>query len=169
LPKQFRCVSVDLIARRAVVHRRGPLVDVVGCSLRLPGVYAPKIYDGTLHVDGGVLNNLPVDALAGSEGPVIAVSIISRASPNGSGVQGARVPRVPGVVDTLMRTMTIGSGAAAAAAMARAHVVIQPDTSSVGLLEFHQIDRAREAGRIAARAALAQIRELQTLPDRHQL
>jgi NTE family protein len=164
LPKQFRCVSVDLVARRAIVHRRGLLSDVVGCSLRIPGVYAPKIYDGTLHVDGGVLNNLPVDTLADGEGPLIAVSIISRAEPDpGSGSPGARVPRVPGIVDTLMRTITIGSGMASAAAMARADVVIQPDTSSVGFLEFHQIDRAREAGRIAARAALPQILKLRTV------
>ena len=75
LPKQFRCVSVDLLARQAVLHRRGPVADVVGCSLRLPGLYAPKIYNGRLHVDGAVLDNLPVAALAGQEGPVIAVSI----------------------------------------------------------------------------------------------
>lgn len=160
LPKQFRCVSVDLLARRPVVHRRGLLADVVGCSLRLPGVYAPKIYDGTLHVDGGVLNNLPVDTLVGQEGPLIAVSIISHTEPDRG--PAVRVPRVPGIVDTLMRTMTIGSGMASAAAMAQADVVIQPDTSSVGFLEFHQIDRAREAGRIAARAALPQILKLPT-------
>lgn len=163
LPKQFRCVSVDLIARQTVVHRRGLVADVVGCSLRLPGVYAPKIYDGTLHVDGGVLNNLPVDTLADQEGPVIAVSIISRAKPDaGAGARGVRAPRVPGIVDTLMRTITIGSGMASAAAMAQADVVIQPDTSSVGFLEFHQIDRARDAGRIAAREALPQLMKLRT-------
>jgi NTE family protein len=75
LPKEFRCVSVDLLARRAVVHRRGELAYVVGCSLRVPGLYAPVVYDGSLHVDGGVLDNLPVTALAGQEGPLIAVSI----------------------------------------------------------------------------------------------
>jgi NTE family protein len=75
LPKEFRCTSVDLLARRAVVHRRGLLADVVGCSLRVPGLFAPVVYDGALHVDGGVLDNLPVAALAGREGPVIAVSI----------------------------------------------------------------------------------------------
>jgi NTE family protein len=51
--------------------------------------------------------------------------------------------------------------------MAQADVVIQPDTSSVGPLEFHQIDRAREAGRIAARAALPGIMKLQSLAVRH--
>ncbi|EUA87718.1 patatin-like phospholipase family protein [Mycobacterium ulcerans str. Harvey] len=75
LPKEFRCVSVDLLARQAVVHRRGPVAEVVGCSLRVPGLYPPQIYNGQLHVDGGVLNNLPVTALTRAEGPMIAVSV----------------------------------------------------------------------------------------------
>ena len=158
LPKQFRCVSVDLLARRAVLHRRGLVAEVVGCSLRLPGVYAPRIYNGRLHVDGAVLDNLPVAALAGQEGPVIAVSLrtAGHADPFAT-VEDARSPRVPNIVDTLMRTMTIGSGMASAAMLAQADVAIMPDTSDIGYLEFHQIDRAREAGRIAAREALPRI------------
>jgi predicted acylesterase/phospholipase RssA len=158
LPKQFRCVSVDLLARQAVLHRRGPVADIVACSLRLPGLYAPKIYNGTLHVDGAVLDNLPVAALAGQEGPVIAVSIRTGSQERRSAtVEDARSLRVPNIVDTLTRTMTIGSGMATAAMLAQADVAIMPDASDIGFLEFHQIDRAREAGRIAAREALPRI------------
>lgn len=158
LPKEFRCVSVDLMGRRIVVHRRGTLADAVGCSLRLPGIFPPYLYDGALHVDGGVLDNLPVSALSASEGPLIAVNI-------GFGAEGkstpedrsAPPPRIPGIGETLMRTMTMGSGMAAATTLAQADVVIRPATRGVGLLEFHQIDQAREAGRAATRAALPQI------------
>jgi EmrB/QacA subfamily drug resistance transporter len=161
LPKEFRCVSVDLLARRAIVHRRGPLADVVGCSLRVPGLYAPIVYDGTLHVDGGVLDNLPVAALAGQEGPLIAVSVgANPEAPPASAAKPAPSPRVPNVVDTLMRTMTIGSAMASSAVLAQADLVIRADTSSIGFLEWHQIDRAREAGRIAARESLPRIMEL---------
>ncbi|SPM36873.1 transmembrane transport protein [Mycobacterium rhizamassiliense] len=158
LPKEFRCVSVDLLARRAVVHRRGPLADAVGCSLRLPGIFPPYVYDGTLHVDGGVLDNLPVSALSGEEGPRIAVAVgfggdASPASPTQSGGP----PRVPGIAETLMRTMMMGSGLAAATTLSQADAVIRPSTRGVGLLEFHQIDQAREAGRIATRDALPEI------------
>jgi NTE family protein len=166
LPKEFRCVSVDLLGRRAVVHRRGPLADAVGCSLRLPGIFPPYVYDGTLHVDGGVLDNLPVSALAGDEGPLVAVSIgfggdpkpASKPDPKpGSAKQFAGPPRIPGIAETLMRTMMMGSGLADAATMTEADVVIRPGSRGVGLLEFHQIDQAREAGRTATREALPQI------------
>lgn len=71
-----------------------------------------------------------------------------------------RSPRVPNVVDTLMRTMTIGSAMASTAVLERADLAIHPDTSSIGFLEWHQIDRAREAGRIATREALPRIIEV---------
>ncbi len=43
--------------------------------------------------------------------------------------------------------------------MSRRHadLLIQPRTPGIGLLEFHQLDAAREAGRIAAREALEQL------------
>ena len=157
LPREFRCVSVDLLARRAVVHRRGALADAVGCSLRLPGIFPPYVYDGTLHVDGGVLDNLPVSALAGDEGPLIAVSIGFGGEVKPPSSKPVGPPRIPGIAETLMRTMMMGSGLAATATSAQADVVIRPGNRGVGLLEFHQIDQAREAGRTAVREALPQI------------
>ncbi|WP_197495306.1 patatin-like phospholipase family protein, partial [Mycobacterium kyorinense] len=158
LPHEFRCISVDLLDRRAVVHRRGLMADVVGCSLRVPGLYAPVVYDGTLHVDGGVLDNLPVAALEREDGPLIAVTVGSGQAPNSAlRTDPARSPRVPNLMDTLMRTMTIGSAMASSEVLARADLAIHADTSSIGFLEWHQIDRAREIGRIATREALPRI------------
>lgn len=148
-----------MLARRPVVHRRGRLVDVIGCSLRLPGIYPPQVYNGRLHVDGGVLDNLPVSTRASPDGPLIAVSIGLGGGGPGSARQDGS-PKVPGIGDTLMRTMTIGSQRGADAALSLAQVVIRPDTGAVGLLEFHQIDAAREAGRVAAREAMPHIMAL---------
>ncbi|WP_096291109.1 MFS transporter [Mycobacterium ahvazicum] len=157
LPKEFRCVSVDLLGRRTVVHRRGPVADAVGCSLRLPGIFPPYVYGGTLHVDGGVLDNLPVSSLSSTEGPLVAVAVGFGGDATASRSEFADPPRVPGIGETLIRTMMMGSGLAAAETLAQADVVIRPSTRGVGLLEFHQIDAAREAGRAAAREALPQI------------
>ena len=159
LPHEFRCVSVDLLERQAVVHRRGPMAHVVGCSLRVPGLYAPVVYDGSLHVDGGVLDNLPVAALGRDEGPLIAVTVGSGQPPSSAGAT-KRATRVPNLVDTLMRTMTIGSAMASSDVLAQADLAIHADTSSVGFLEWHQIDQARDIGRAATREALPQILEL---------
>jgi len=154
LPRQLSVVSVDLVSRTRQVHRRGRLVDATLASARLPVLFPPlALDDGRLLVDGGVLDNLPTDLLVErDEGPVVAVTI-------GSGGDGPRRPgrpRVPGLADTLMRTMMIGSGGAGDAARAHGAWLVGPSSMGVGLLEFHQLDRMIQSGRAAARALLEQ-------------
>ena len=136
------------------MHRRGLLTDALKASARLPVLLAPIPDDeGRLLVDGGVLDNLPVDLLTErDEGPVVAVNI----SMGGGGAGRSRPgrPRVPALGETLLRTMMIGSGGAVAAARAEGAWVVTPPTLGVGLLEFHQLDRMVQAGRLAARALL---------------
>jgi NTE family protein len=86
-------------------------------------VYAPVVYDGSLHVDGGVLDNLPVATLGHDDGPLIAVTV-GGGQASSPVSESKRAPRVPNLVDTLMRTMTIGS------AMASSEVLAQADFSS---------------------------------------
>ena len=127
----------------------------------------PPIPDGQrLLIDGGVLDNLPVDLLTErAEGPVVAVNIAmggaARPRPastdSGSAPAPRRPVRVPPLGETLLRTMMIGSAGAVAAARDLGAAVITPATLGVGLLEFHQFDRMVLAGRGAARALLTQL------------
>ena len=156
LPRQLHVVSTDLVTRQRQVHRRGSVVDAVIASARLPVLLAPIPDDtGRLLIDGGVLDNLPVDLLTErDEGPVVAVNISMGGSGGGSGRARTGRPRVPALGETLLRTMMIGSGGAITAAREQGAWVVTPPTRGVGLLEFHQLDRMIEAGRSAARALL---------------
>ena len=157
LPRQLHMVSTDLVSRSRQVHRRGRLVDAVVATCRLPVLFAPiPVDDGRLLIDGGVLDNLPVDLLTErDEGPVVAVNISMGGGP-GNGRSRSGRPRVPTLGETLLRTMMIGSAGAVNAARARGATVVTPAALGVGLLEFHQLDRMVEAGRAAGRALLDQ-------------
>ncbi|UNK71485.1 DHA2 family efflux MFS transporter permease subunit [Microbacterium sp. H1-D42] len=156
-PRGFRCVSTDLLTRATVMHRSGLMLDAIKASSRLPVLFTPVPSEGRLLVDGGVLDNLPVDSVTErSEGPVIAVNI----SMSGGGQQ--RVPgeaprpvRIPPLGETMLRTLMIGGGGPVEAQQLGAWV-ITPHSMGVGLLEFHQYDRMVEAGRAAARDLLEQ-------------
>jgi len=154
LPRGFRCVSTDLLTRSTVVHRTGPMVEAIGASSQLPVLLPPIARDGHLLVDGGVLNNLPVDTLTErDEGPIIAVGISMGGEPRSE--QTTRPVRVPALGETLLRTLMIGGGTPADAQRLGAWV-LTPHSMGVGLLEFHQFDRMVESGRAAARALLEQ-------------
>ena len=155
LPRQFRCVSTDLLARTTHPHRSGVLSEAVIASTRLPVLFPPLRSDGRLLVDGGVLDNLPIGLLTErDEGPVIAVNVglAGGGAPSTGG--RPRPLRVPALGETLMRTMMIGSAGAHERARAAGAFVITPPSLGVGLLEFHQMDRMVDAGRMAARALL---------------
>ncbi len=172
LPLRFFCVSCDLVGRQLVVHRRGSLADAIYSSLAIPGVF-PPVADGAnrLLVDGGVLDNLPVATMAiNGEGPVIAVDASHRADqphhpvrprlerlmrPLRRALTGSELA-VPRLSETLLRTLTLGSADTVSAAMRHADLVISPPVEAVGLLEWGQLSRMREIGRLAARAALSQ-------------
>ena len=150
LPLPYYTVASDLHRHELVVFRRGPIGIAVGASVALPGILPPQVVGDRVLVDGGVLDNLPVRPMAElGEGPLIAVNVVG-----GSG-GGSRGPRVPGLQETLMRAMTMSSATTAAATRSSIDLLITPRHDGVGLLEFHQYERMREAGRVAAREALA--------------
>jgi NTE family protein len=56
-------VATDLNSGRTVYLCQGSLTEAVRATISVPGVLAPVERDGQLLVDGGLLDNLPVDAV----------------------------------------------------------------------------------------------------------
>lgn len=61
LPTPFRAVAADLETGARVVLGSGDLTSAMRASMSAPGVFAPVEVDGRLLVDGGIVENLPVD------------------------------------------------------------------------------------------------------------
>jgi predicted acylesterase/phospholipase RssA len=176
LEREFFCVSCDMISSELVVHRRGPLWPAVAASMTLPGYLPPTAIDGRLLLDGGVLNNLPVDVMAATgEGPIIASDVSARYQPPAMRPHRGRRPRtaklaarlrrwvvgtdalLPGFGETVMRSILLGSIDTAEAAQRYADVVIEPAVAGVGLLEWGRVDDMIDAGHRAAEEALASV------------
>ena len=57
-------VSTNLTLRREEVFTRGPLIKAIQASGSVPMLFKPVEIDGSLFVDGGMVNKAPVEALA---------------------------------------------------------------------------------------------------------
>lgn len=57
----FRCVTADIREAKEVILSKGVLCKALRASMSIPGIFKPVDYNGRLLVDGGMLNNLPVD------------------------------------------------------------------------------------------------------------
>ena len=160
LPLSFMCGSTELRSGRLEIARHGPLWEAVSFSICLPVIAPPQIRGREMFIDGALVDNLPVKAMADmGEGPIIAVDVKatsgrSEDGPAAARTQDNRPPRPPSLGETITRVLLLGSENTTEAARRHADLLIKPRPEGVGLLEFHQLDTAREAGRMAAREAL---------------
>jgi NTE family protein len=171
LERAYFCVSADLINSELVSHDHGPVATAVGASMCIPGSAPALALDGRVLVDGGLFDNLPVEGMASlGEGPIIAVDVTAQAHPPvvtrrgrpgllklrdqlRRAVVGDDAPH-PGLRETLFRSIVLASRDTTEAAKRYADLVINPETSSIGLTAFGELHRARELGRRAAWTAL---------------
>ena len=61
LPHAFACVAADLVTGKEVVLKQGRLPESIRASMSIPGVFYPVYQGAQVLVDGGVVNNYPVN------------------------------------------------------------------------------------------------------------
>jgi NTE family protein len=146
LPLPFFSISADLVLAQSVVQRRGPLWTALLASVSIPGLLPPVPSGDRLLVDGGVLNNMPIDVMADTnEGPVVAVDVMR---------PFAVRPDLPPIAETLARVAVLGSWRAVEQNRARAALTITVPESGTGMLDWNQLDAMVRLGRQAGEAAL---------------
>ncbi len=57
----FLCVSADVATGEEVIHREGYLPGAMRATMAIPSLFTPVKIDGRLLIDGGVVNNFPVE------------------------------------------------------------------------------------------------------------
>jgi predicted acylesterase/phospholipase RssA/CRP-like cAMP-binding protein len=171
--RPYFCISSNLARAEPVVHESGFLWKAVRASSAILGVFSPVLHHGDLLVDGGIMNNLPVDIMHDmlDGGPILAVNASpprerTKSYQFGNSVSGWQVLRsrvsplskgmkVPSLVGTLMRTMEINSVYRMRTTQSLAELLIQPDVRQFGVLDFGSYAPIIEAGYQAAHRQLA--------------
>lgn len=165
----FFCVSTSLTRGEAYVHRSGLIRRALRASMTVPGI-APAVFEGReVLVDGGVINNLPVDVMRGlGRGDVVAVNVSPRQelrldadysdtpSPWRSLVRRilGRPTGIPTMAAILTRAATIPRGAIEADPRRRPDLMLEPPVAGFKLLQWSAIDALVEIGYYHARERL---------------
>ncbi|WP_416908631.1 MAG: patatin-like phospholipase family protein [Polymorphobacter sp.] len=182
LPFNFLAVSTNLSTNQVHVHRRGPVWEAVRASGALPAILPPFITaEGDVLVDGGLLDNLPVEVMrAAKAGPNVVVALAPdpgapwRIAARNSDVRTPgqlardlllrRKPDIPfpSLIEIMSRSMIVASEAAVEHALAQADaLLIPPLPQGMQLLDWHLGREAAEAAHrftthaVATRADLA--------------
>jgi predicted acylesterase/phospholipase RssA/CRP-like cAMP-binding protein len=163
LRTKYFCVSTNLTTAVAKIHREGLLWKAVRASLSIPGIGPPAIENGEILVDGGLVDNLPVETMKNfCQGKVYAVDVseqvefISKLAESYT-VSGwkllwqqlnpfAEKPDIPNILNTLYRTTTVGGIRAIESAKSQADLCFEPPVSQFGVFEWRSVDQIIEAG-----------------------
>lgn len=62
-PIPFRCVATDVSTGKPIIFKDGSLAKALRSSMAIPTAFTAVDLDSTLVVDGGVVNNFPVEEL----------------------------------------------------------------------------------------------------------
>lgn len=174
--RPYYCVSTNLTTSSLMVHRRGSVATAIRASVAIPGVLPPVPFEGDLLVDGGVLNNLPIETMNadGTIGTVIAVDVAPAQGPRAktdyglhvSGLRALTQPlrrrrnkvSYPKVSAILLRSMLAGAVLNQRTAVKDGGVdlMISLHLPGIGLLEFERVEPAAAAGYEAARPLVSE-------------
>ena len=64
-------IAVDLNSNQEIHITEGPIADALRATISIPGIFVPIEKDGMRLVDGGLLNNLPIDVVRGMGADVV--------------------------------------------------------------------------------------------------
>lgn len=144
LPIPFRCVATDTADGSAVALAGGHLPTAIRASMSLPGIYAPVVIDGRILIDGGVVDNLPI-RLAQDLGADIVIAVDIAGKPAAPDSAPSAIAVFGQMVSLLMQT----NRQASLAALRDQDILVVPDVTGVGLMDFATAGPAVAAGESA--------------------
>lgn len=152
LPVKFVCNAVDLVSGREVLFTRGRLSRALRATMSVPLVFEPVRMGGMLLLDGGVLNNAPVEAARAAGAEVAVLVDVHRPL--------KRLPRekLKSTFQIIQRTVEVAAAASFEERARHADFVLRIPVD-LGLLSFS------EPGRIALKGEQVAAANLQELKD----
>jgi NTE family protein len=155
LPIAYRAVATDIATGHAVVIDKGPLALAMRATMSVPAVMAPLELGGKLLIDGGLVDNLPVEkarALCGDV--VIAVNIGTTL------LERKEIGSAVSVGLQMVNILTEQNVRASIAALKPQDILISPQLNGLGSGSFDRLDDLIAAGEQAVRMSANQLQPL---------
>lgn len=150
LPIPFKAMVTDVVTGESVALDHGDLTGAIRASMSLPGLFAPQVIEGKSYVDGGIVNNLPVETVrAMGADVVIAVDI-------GSQLRGE--DELNEIKDFSEQSRGFLARQVVEEMLSRADVILSPELSNVGTLAFTEREDILGLGREEAERNLVSLK-----------
>src|SRR5919201_802227 len=189
LATPFGAIATELSSGREIWLRQGKLFDVVRASIATPGLFTPVIHNGTVLVDGGLVNPVPVsmcrafgaeiviavDLSWGKLGPYRNMGRELPAPPEepswfgrltnswlGGVHKAGGEPQIPSIFEVFNTALDIVEQRVARSRLAGepADILITPLLPDFGTMEYHRAKEAIAEGRAAVERMMPLIEQV---------
>lgn len=154
LPIPFACVAYNLETGKEEILTEGYLAKAMMASMAFPGVFSPVEFNGMKLLDGGIINNFPVD-VAKDMGADILIGVDLKQAEEKS-------PQFESVTTIFKEIVYKIEEDVHNKNVELADIVINPKLEGIATFDFKEsvIDSIIKKGELAAREQLPKIKEL---------
>jgi len=142
MPTPFRCVSVDLVSGKNKVWNSGLLNEALRSTMSIPAMFSPVRKGGGIYVDGGLLDNLPVD-VARQMGADIVIAVHLNKGP-------VDPKTISSLFEVMSRSVSVVMGASEMRTISQADVVLVADLAKYSITDYAKNAEIVEVGKQAA-------------------
>jgi NTE family protein len=154
-PIPLRVVAANIETGEAVVISRGDLPTAVRASMSVPGVFAPVEMDGRLLVDGGVVNNLPMDVVRDMGADRLIVVELNADLKKKEDLQNPL-----STAGQIISLLLAQNSALQKKTLTRKDILIEPNLKGYSAVDFAKAAELIALGEEAARKAIPELKRL---------
>jgi NTE family protein len=156
----FACNALDIRSGDEITFTKGLLAHAVWASCAIPGIFPPFVQGSRICVDGGVIDNIPIEPVRsiGAQ-TVLAVYLSKRPRYDGKPNTGFQINE---------RSYFFMKYHLDQRVLRQADLVIKPDVSGFHWADFYSIDALIERGREAAMKNIEDIKKISARRHRIQ-
>jgi NTE family protein len=152
LPVPFFCIATDIVNAQEVILDHGYLPDAIRASMAIPTIFTPVEIDGHLLVDGGLVNNFPVDrAIDKGANIIIGVNL---------GVRERTKEELNNLTSVLEQSVFFQAYSRNNCNKTLCDILIQPDIAPNSAASFSNTAQLIKAGEDAAMLHFEELKEL---------
>lgn len=164
----LRVIATDFGNQSEVVLQDGPLREAIAASIAVPAIFSPVTANGMTLVDGGLVNPLPFDTLAGEADITVAVDVLG-STPGPDAATQKQPDKPPGAFRTLLGSFQILQNTIVREKLKtqQPDIFIEIESQGIHAADFFKFEKILEAAQPAKeqlKRRLSRIMSAQTLP-----
>ena len=156
LPLPVSIIATDIGSGDRVVFRDGSLTLAMRASMSVPGLMAPLEYRGRKFVDGGLVDNLPVQEVRERCGAQVVIAV-NVGSPL---LKSSEISGLLSISAQMVSILTEQNVTQSLAKLGPKDIYIKPDLDGLTASDFDRSGDAADRGRRAAEAVTAVLKDL---------